>query len=88
MRYSSATASPDTGSYRLIIVNKHAEQVVESSIAYTPEGFIEIYESLLAKRQAGGEDWCLTMPFPFPWRGFRAARLAKKAKEIGLHEIR
>lgn len=85
---SSATAPPGTASYRLIIVNKHVEQVIESSIEYTPERFIEIYETLLAKSQASGEDWCLATLFPLPWRGFRRGRLAKKAKEMGLHEIR
>ena len=85
---SSATAPPGPASYRLIIVNKHVEQVIESSIEYTPERFIEIYETLLAKSQASGKHWCLNISFPLPWKGFRRARLAKKAKEMGLHEIR
>jgi hypothetical protein len=85
---SSATAPPGTASHRLILVNKHVEQVIESSIEYTPERFIEIYETLLAKSQASGEDWCQTISFPLPWRGFRRRRLAKTAKEMGLHEIR
>ena len=85
---SSATAPPGTASHRLILVNKHVEQVIESSIVYTPERFIEIYETLLAKSQASGEDWCRTISFPLPWKGFRRRRLAKTAKEMGLHEIR
>lgn len=85
---SSATAPPGTASYKLIIVNKHVEQVIESSIEYTPERLIEIYETLLAKSQATREDWCQTISFPLPWRGFRRRRLAKTAKEMGLHEIR
>jgi hypothetical protein len=85
---SSATTPFGTASYRLIIVNKHVEQVIESSIEYTPERFIEIYETLLAKSQTSGEDWCLAISFPLPWRGFRRRRLAKKAEEMGLHEIR
>jgi hypothetical protein len=85
---SSATAPPGTASYRLIIVNKHVEQVIESSIEYTPERLIEIYETLLAKSQATREDWCQTISVPLPWRGFRRRRLAKTAKEMGLHEIR
>jgi hypothetical protein len=88
VRCSSATAPHEPDSYRLIIVNKHVEQVIESSIDYTPERFIEIYETLLAKSRASGENWCLTMSFPLPWRGFRRGRLAKKAKELGLHELR
>jgi len=85
---SSATAPSETASHRLILVNKHVEQVIESSIVYTPERFIEIYETLLAKSQASGEDWCRTISFPLPWKGFRRRRLAKTAKEMGLHEIR
>ena len=88
VKYSSATAPPGTASYRRIIVNKHVEQVIESSIEYTPERFIEIYETLLAASQSSREDWCLAISFPLPWRGFRRGRLAKKAKEMGLHEIR
>lgn len=85
---SNTTLQAETGSQRLIIVNKYVEQVIESSIDYPPERFIEIYETLLAKRQASGEDWCLTVSSPFPWSAFRKRRLAKKAKELGLREIR
>lgn len=87
-RCSGATTPAETASCRLIIVNKDVEQVIESSIDYTPERFIEIYEALLTKSRASGEDWCLTLPFPLSWRGFRRKRLAKKAKEMGLREIR
>jgi len=58
---STATAQVETVYHRLIIVNKHVEQVIESSIDYTPERFIEIYETLLAKSQGQGENWCLAM---------------------------
>jgi hypothetical protein len=85
---SNTTLQAETGSQRLIIVNKYAEQVIESSIDYPPERFVQIYETLLAKRQASGEDWCVTASFPFPWSAFRKRRLAKKAKELGLREIR
>ena len=84
----SSAKTPTETAHRLIIVNKYVEQVIESSIEYTPERLIEIYETLLAKSQASGKDWCLTMSFPLPWRGFGRGRLAKKAKEMGLHEIR
>ena len=89
-----ATAGTDTSpqsetiSQRLIVVNKYVEQVVESSVDYTPERFIKIYESLLAKSRASSENWCLTGSFPLPWRGFARRRLAKKAREMGLYEIR
>ena len=85
---SSTTAQSETVSQRLIIVNKYVEQVVESSIDYTPERLIEIYETLLAKSCATGKDWCLTVSVPLPWRGFARRRLAKKAKEMGLYEIK
>ena len=73
---------------RLIIVNKHVGQVIESSIKYTPERFIEIYETLLTKSQASGGNWCSTVSLPFLWRDFKRRRLAKKAREMGLYEIR
>ena len=85
---SSATAQAETVSHRLIIVNKHVEQVIESSIDYSPQRFIEIYETLLAKHRTSGEDWCLTVSFPLPWKAFGRRRRAKKAKETGLYEIK
>lgn len=84
----SATERTEIVSHRLIIVNKYVEQVIESSIDYTPERFIEIYETLLAKSRASGGDWCLTVSSPLPWRDFGRRRLAKKEKEMGLYEIR
>src|SRR5918995_1447554 len=85
---SRATAQAETITHRLIIVNKHVEQLIESSIDYTPERFIEVYETLLAKSQATQENWCLTVSFPLPWRTFGSRRLAKKARELGLYEIK
>ena len=86
IRYSRATAATDA-SRRLIIFNKHVDQVIESSIEYTPERLIEIYETLLAKSQRIGKHWCLTMSCPPMWPSFARARLAKKAKKLGLTEI-
>jgi hypothetical protein len=71
-----------------IIVNKYVGQIIASSTAYPLERFIEIYEELLAQSQASEGDWCLTLSFPLPWRGFRRRRLTKKAKEAGFYEIR
>ena len=84
----SNTAQVGVFSSRLIIVNKHSNQVIESSIEYTPERFIDIYENLLAKSQAQGQNWCLTMPLPFPWKRSGRERLASKAKEMGLYELK
>ena len=85
---SSTTTQAETVSHRLIIVNKHVEQVIGSSLDYSPQQFIEIYETLLAKNRASGGDWCLAASFPLPWKAFGRRRLAKKAKEMGLYEIR
>ena len=85
---SGTIAQVETLSQRLIIVNKHVEQIIESSINYTPQRFIEIYESLLAKSQTQGQNWCLTMSWPFPWKNSGRERLASKAKEMGLYEIK
>jgi len=85
---STATAQVETVYHRLIIVNKHVEQVIESSIDYTPERFIEIYETLLAKSQGQGENWCLAISFPFPWKRSVRERLGSKAKEMGIYEIK
>jgi len=81
-------AQSDAVCHRLILVNKHVEQVIESSIDYTPDRFLEVYETLLAKSRATHENWCLTGSFPLLWRAYRRRRLAKKARELGLCEIR
>jgi hypothetical protein len=86
---AGALSQAEETRYRLIIVNKHVEQVIESSIDYTPERLIEVYEKLLATSHARGPQWCLTMPLPFPWKlFFGRERLAAKAKELGLYEIK
>jgi hypothetical protein len=83
----NATVGAESARYRLIIVNKHVEQVIGSSIEYTPERFIEIYETLLAKSQGRGEGWCLTISFPLYWGALERWRFGQKAKKMGLYEI-
>ena len=74
---------------QLVVVNRYVGQVIESSIAYTPDRLIEIYEAFLAKSQSSTNDWCLTISsLPHLWKSFLRKRLAKKAKEMGLREIR
>jgi len=85
---SSTTVQAESLSYRLIIVNKHVKQVIESSIEYTPQRLIEIYETLLAKSRAQEQNWCLTMSLPFPWKRSGRERLASKAKKMGFYEIK
>ncbi|HEY2988226.1 MAG TPA: hypothetical protein VGL11_10915 [Candidatus Binatia bacterium] len=80
--------APKKASHRLIIVNKQVGQIVATSIDYTPERFVEIYETLLAESMASAGNWCLTLSWPFFWRLSRAQRIAQKAKELGLYEIR
>jgi hypothetical protein len=45
----STTAQAETLSHRMIIVNKHVEQVIESSIDYTPQQFIEIIRDAIGQ---------------------------------------
>lgn len=85
---SKTAAQPGALPYRLIIVNKHSNQIIGSSIEYTPERFIDIYENLLAKNQAQGQNWCLSMSSPFPWKRSGRERLATKAKDMGLYELK
>ena len=73
---------------RLVIVNKHASQVVGSSVDYTPERFVEVYEKLWARSLARGSAWCLTLSLPLPWKSMSRERLAEAANDLGLYEIR
>jgi len=79
----SSTTEP-----RLFIVNKHVAQVIGTSIPYTPERFVEVYESLLAMSRRSNVNWCLNFPGPVLWGNFLRWRLAKKAKAMGLYQIR
>jgi hypothetical protein len=85
---ASATARAEDAAYRPVIVNKHVKQIVASSIDYTPERFIEIYETLLAKSQAQTQQWCLSVSLPLPWTWFGRDRLRRRAKDGGLYEIK
>src|SRR5215470_12513320 len=78
----SSTTEP-----RLFIVNKHVAQVIGSSIQYTPERFVEAYETLLAMSRRSAANWCLNFPGPVLWSNFLRWRLAKKAKAMGLYQI-
>ena len=82
-----ATKRSEAMPTRLIIVNKHVKQVIESSINYTPERLLEVYEKLLALSRATAANWCMTVP-ALPWSGFHKWRLAQKIKKMGLYEIR
>jgi hypothetical protein len=84
---SSTTAQAEPLFPRMIIVNKHVKQLIKTSIDYTPQRFIEIYEMLLAKSEAQGQNWCLTLSLPFPWKRSGREHLASRAKELGLYEI-
>ena len=85
---SNTVAKMPVQPYRLIIVNKHSNQVIESSIEYTPERLIQIYEKLLAKSQTQAQNWCLNMSLPLPWRRSGRERLATKAKKLGFYELK
>jgi len=84
----SNTVAMPVRTYRLIIVNKHSNQVIESSIEYTPARLIQIYEKLLAKSRAQAQNWCLNMSLPLPWRRSGRERLATKAKKMGFYQLK
>ena len=86
VRESGTAAQAAPIRFRQIIVNKHVGQVIGSSIGYAAQRFIEIYESLLAQSQVNGKAWCLTLSDP--WDNLAGRRLAQRAKEMGLYEIR
>ena len=69
---------------RLFIVNKHVAQVIGTSIPYTPEQFVKVYESLLALSQIRAGNWCL-FPAPDIWGDFINRRIAEKAEAKGLY---
>ena len=79
---SSAAAIP-----RWVIVNKHSQQVVASSMASDIEQFVRLYEKLLAQNQALSQQWCGTPQLPFPWSLWRKRTVAERAKEGGFYEI-
>jgi hypothetical protein len=79
---SSAAAIP-----RWVIVNKHSQQVVASSVASDVEQFVRLYEKLLGQNQALSQQWCATPQRPFPWSLWRKRTVAERAKEGGFYEI-
>jgi len=100
---TSATAARTSSKSSLgpIIVNKHVEQVIASSIAYPPDRFIRIYEKLLSKSRRTASNWCLTLSLhslpihwdpthspPLPRSIGHREHLAKRAKQAGFYEIR
>jgi hypothetical protein len=78
----SASAIP-----RWVIVNKHSQQVVASSLASDVEQFVRLYEKLLAQNQTRSQGWCGTLPLPFPWSLWRKRTVAERAREGGFYEI-
>lgn len=51
------------------------------------EHLVRLYEKLLAKNQVRSQQWCGTMPLPFPWTLWRKRTVAERAKEGGFYEI-
>jgi len=86
--FSLTFSEPSTTEPRLFIVNKHVAQVIGSSIPYTPERFVEVYETLLAMSRRSAANWCLNFPGPVLWSKFLRWRLANKAKAMGLYQVR
>jgi len=80
-------ASPAVAVPTRVIVNKHSEQVVASSVEYDVEQFVRLYEKLLAQNQASSQKWCGTITTPFPWNLWRNPTVAERAKDGGFYEI-
>jgi hypothetical protein len=81
------SASPASAIPRWVIVNKHSQQVVASSLASDVEQFVRLYEKLLAQNQTRSQGWCGTLPLPFPWSLWRKRTVAERAREGGFYEI-
>lgn len=82
-----ATADPSLKIPRRVIVNKHSQQVVASSVDYEVEQFVRRYEKLLAQNQARSEGWCGTLPPAWPWKLWRKKSVAERAMDGGFYEI-
>ena len=72
---------------RQVIVNRYSSQIVASSIEYTPEQFIKIYEELLAQHEAHEGDLRLTTSSPAAWKQWWERRVARRAAQSGLYQI-
>ncbi len=79
---TSAAAMP-----RRVIVNRHSRQVVASSADYDVEQFVRLYEKLLADNQARSQQWCGTLPAPWPWKLWSKKSVAERAKDDGFYEL-
>ena len=73
---------------RQVIVNQYSSQIVASSIEHAPEQFIKIYEELLAQHEAHEGEWRQTASSSNQWKQWWDRRVARKAAESGLYEIR
>ncbi|HLN86666.1 MAG TPA: hypothetical protein VK200_09380 [Candidatus Limnocylindrales bacterium] len=72
---------------RQVIVNRYSSQIVASSIEYTPEQFIKIYEELLAQHEAHEDKLRLTTSSPTQWKQWWDRRVARQAAQSGLYQL-
>ena len=72
---------------RRVIVNKHSGQVIASSVEDDIDQFVGLYEKLLAANQARSQQWCGTIPAPWPWKLWRNKSVAERAMDGGFYEI-
>ena len=72
---------------RQVIVNRYSSQIVASSIEYTPEQFIGIYQDLLAQHEAHEGDGRLTTSTAAEWKQWWERRVARHAVQSGLYQI-
>jgi len=83
-----ASAARGSGNFpRQVIVNRYSSQIVASSIEYTPEQFIGIYQELLAQHEAHEGDRRLTTSTAAEWKQWWERRVARQAVRSGLYQI-
>lgn len=83
----SSAASSESDLPRWVIVNKHSQQVVASSVASDVEQFVRLYEKLLAQNQGLSQQWCGIPRMRSRWSLWRKPTVAERAKEGGFYEI-
>jgi hypothetical protein len=84
---NATTAAASDRFPRQVIVNRYSSQIVASSIEYTQEQFIKIYEELLAQHEAHEGAMRLATSSPAEWKQWWERRVARRAAQSGLYQI-
>jgi hypothetical protein len=70
----------------ILLVNKHSDEVLFTTLAFLVESCIDTYEAVL---KAEGEGWCLTLGFPSHRMrdSVRGKVLRRQLEKVGLCDI-